>query len=111
MKALVTITRLTYEKIIKTNGGKIIYTMKTSKPLFAIIFVATAAISCSKDAKTPPAQEVTPLVKQMVITYPYIRSVYNNTYDDQKRLATVGNANRPTRAYNLVSLPGKAIAG
>ncbi|MFB0499458.1 hypothetical protein ABID99_005695 [Mucilaginibacter sp. OAE612] len=40
--------------------------MKTSKPLFAIIFVATAAISCSKDAKTPPAQEVTPLVKQMV---------------------------------------------
>lgn len=67
--------------------------MKTSKPLFAIIFVATAAISCSKDAKTPPAQAATPLVKQMVITYPYIRSVLNNTYDDQKRLATVGNAN------------------
>ena len=67
--------------------------MKTSKSLFAIIFVATAAISCSKDAKTPPAQAATPLVKQLVITYPYIRSVYNNTYDDQKLLATVGNAN------------------
>lgn len=67
--------------------------MKASKSLFAIIFVATAAISCSKDAKTPSPQAVTPLIKQMVTTYPYIRRVLNNTYDDQKRLATVGNAN------------------
>jgi len=67
--------------------------MKTLPIASAIFLVAIAVTSCSNDKKSQPAPVVTPLVKQMVITYPYLRDVLNNTYDDQKRLATVGNAN------------------
>jgi len=67
--------------------------MKILYIAFAILFVAIAVTSCSNDKKNQPTPAVTPLVKQMVITYPYFRDVLNNTYDDQKRLTTVGNAN------------------
>ncbi|MDR3697868.1 hypothetical protein [Mucilaginibacter sp.] len=68
--------------------------MKTLKTTFAILFLMIAFISCSKDSKAPePAIVTTPLVTQMVLTLPYITVATNNTYDDQKRLASVGAAN------------------
>lgn len=67
--------------------------MKTLKITLAILLIIVAFISCSKDNKSPdPAVIATPLVTQMVVTYSNLRVVYNNTYDDKKRLATVGTA-------------------
>jgi hypothetical protein len=61
--------------------------MQTLKTNFGILLIIAAFISCSKDN---PAIVASPLVTQMVVTYSNSRVVFNNTYDDKKRLATVG---------------------
>lgn len=69
--------------------------MKIVRASSCILFIVAAFISCSKHSDSSN----TPLVTQMVITYTYIRGVYNNTYDDKKRLATVGST-ASTVTYN-----------
>ncbi|MDN3581536.1 hypothetical protein [Mucilaginibacter flavus] len=65
--------------------------MKNIKTTLTILLVAITVISCSKTGNTPNQQTTaTPLVTQMVVTYSNLRVVFNNTYDDKKRLATVG---------------------
>lgn len=53
-----------------------------------ILLIIAVFISCSKDNPTVISE---PLVTQMVVTYSNSRVVYNNTYDDKKRLASVGS--------------------
>ncbi|MDP9078671.1 MAG: hypothetical protein M3O71_14665 [Bacteroidota bacterium] len=73
--------------------------MKTLKTNFLLLFIVAGFTSCSKDSKTPGPVAATPLVTQMVVTYSNLRVVFNNTYDDKKRLATVG-VNTNTVTYN-----------
>ncbi|MDR3697867.1 hypothetical protein [Mucilaginibacter sp.] len=64
--------------------------MKIFKATLAILFLMIAFISCSKDNKSPAPVTVTPLVKETVVTYPNYRVVFDNTYDDEKRLISAG---------------------
>jgi YD repeat-containing protein len=59
------------------------------KKVFAILIILTSFTACSKKDETPAV----PLVKQIVLTLPYITVEKNNTYDDKRRLASVGAAN------------------
>jgi len=66
--------------------------MKNSKKCLAILLIMAVFISCSKSSNSPNPILANPLVTQMVVTYSNLRVVYNNTYDDKKRLSTVGTA-------------------
>lgn len=72
--------------------------MKNFKICSAILLVVAVFISCSKSSNSPAV--ATPLVTQMVVTYSNLRVVYNNTYDDKKRLATVGGTATGVVTYN-----------
>jgi len=62
------------------------------KKCLSILLIAAVFLSCSKSSNSPNPTMATPLVTQMVVTYANLRVVYNNTYDDKKRLSTVGIA-------------------
>jgi YD repeat-containing protein len=67
--------------------------MKNLKKFSVLLLIWATFASCSKDNNnTDPAIVPSPLVTQMVVMYSNLRVVYNNTYDDKKRLATVGTA-------------------
>jgi hypothetical protein len=61
------------------------------KKIFAVLIVLFSFTACSKTSDGPTNAVL--LVKQIVLTLPYITAVTNNTYDDKKRLASVGAAN------------------
>lgn len=66
--------------------------MKTLKSTLVVLILAITFSACSKSGTNPQkAAAVVPLVTQVVTTYPNYRVVYNYTYDDKKRLSTVGS--------------------
>jgi len=67
--------------------------MKSLRTIVVILAVITLTQACGKNNDSTKSASATPLVKQMVLTLPYITVVKNNTYDSNNRLASVGAPN------------------